>query len=144
MTKLSCMLTIVTILLGYMGSSFLTRVKGEVKIAIRGVVCNYSSIDIWLTVTESRKLKPYTLHPGYCTDVRRQDVEAIWGRTCNTDACEYQAWKLGIGRYRVFDDGDTLLGSILRIKGWGAGSGWHITGGWPKPDLLTINYSLVK
>jgi hypothetical protein len=113
-------------------------------ISRNGRVCNYGSTGIWLTVTESGRQKAYSLAPGHCTDILTQDVEAIWGRDCNTDPCNYQAWKVGAGRFEVDNDGASPLGSVLRIKGWGVGSRWRISRAWLKPDLSTINYSLVR
>jgi len=142
MMKRFTTLFIVTILLCLMTLGLLALEGMEVS--LNGGVCNYSSSNIWLTVTESSRQKAYPLQAGACTNVSTQDVEAIWGRDCNTDPCKYQAWKLGAGRFELYNAGDSPLGSILRIKGWGAGSRWHITRAWPKPELSTINYSLVR
>jgi hypothetical protein len=111
---------------------------------LHGGVCNYSSTNLWLTVTESGRQKAYMLAPGHCTNVFKQDAEAIWGRDCNTDPCTYQAWKVGAGRFDINNDEDSHSDSILQINGWGAGSRWHVTRSWPKPDLSMINYSLIK
>jgi hypothetical protein len=116
----------------------------EVEVSINGVVCNHSSTGVWLAVSEGQRTRTSSLAPGQCTNFFREDVEAIWGKACSTDACGYQAWKLGAGRFVIYDDTTSPSGSVLRIEGWGAGSSWHITGDWPKPELSSIGYSLVK
>ena len=126
------------VVLGLIALYFLAR--QEMTISRNGGVCNYSSVSIWLTVTESGRQRAYSLPSGSCTNLHAQDAEAIWGRTCDTDPCTYQAWKVGAGRFDVYND----AGSILRIKGWGVGSRWHITRDWPKPDLSSISYSLIR
>ena len=110
--------------------------------SLNGGVCNDSSSNLWLTVTESNRQKAYSLPPGQCTNVFTQDVEAIWGRDCSMDPCKYQAWKLGAGHFNVDDDGTAPLGSILLIRGRGVGSRWRIAPTWPRPDLASIPYSL--
>lgn len=112
--------------------------------SLNGGVCNDSSNNIWLTVTESSRQKAYSLPPGHCTNVFTQDVEAIWGRDCNTDPCKYQAWKLGAGHFEVDNVDASSLGSVLLIRGWRVGSYWHITPTWPRPDLASITYSLTR
>lgn len=114
------------------------------KIAINGIVCNHTSTDLWLAVTRRRNPRIYMLAPSRCTNFFTEDAEAIWGKKCAVDSCNYQAWKLGVGRFDVYDAAASPSGAILRIKGWGAGSSWHITEEWPKPDLSSISYSLVK
>ncbi len=113
-------------------------------VSLNGGMCNYSSIPIWLIVTESNRQKAYLLPPDHCTNVLTQDTEAIWGRDCNNDPCKYQAWKLGAGHFKVYNDLDSRSGSVLRIKGWGAGSRWHIATTWPRPDLSSVNYLLIR
>ena len=112
--------------------------------SLNGGVCNDSSSNIWLTVTESSRQKAYSLPPGHCTNVFTQDAEAIWGRDCNVDPCRYQAWKLGAGHFKVDDYGVSSLGSILLIRGWGAGSRWRIAPTWPRPNLSSVTYSLTR
>src|SRR5215208_6635718 len=102
-----------------------------VAVSLNGGVCNSSSGNIWLTVTESNRQKAYSLAPGRCTNILTQDAEAIWGRDCRTDPCKYQAWKVSAGRFDVEADGNSRLSSVLRIKGWGADSHWHIAQTWP-------------
>ena len=114
------------------------------KISLNGRVCNYSSVDIWLTVTESGRQKAFRLAAGQCTDGSAQDAEAIWGSDRSTDGCQYQAWKVRAGHYDVKEDGSSASRPVLRIHGWGAGGRWHITYEWPKPALASIQYSLVK
>jgi hypothetical protein len=114
------------------------------KISIHGIVCNHSSTDLWLAVTRRRNPRVYVLAPDRCTNFFTEDAEAIWGKECINGSCEYQAWKLGVGRFDVYEAADSPSGLVLRIIGWGAGSSWHITEGWPKPDLSAISYSLVK
>lgn len=114
------------------------------KIAINGIVCNHTSTDLWLAVTRRRNPRIYVLTPSRCTNFFTEDAEAIWGKECTVDSCNYQAWKLGVGRFDVYEAAASPSGAILRIKGWGAGSSWHITEEWPKPDLSSISYSLVK
>jgi hypothetical protein len=140
--KRSVMLLIVLIPLGIMGLCFLAA--QTMPISLNGRVCNDSSGGLWLTVTESGRKRAYPLPPGHCTDVLTQDAEAIWGKDCKTVPCQYQAWKVGAGRFNVKPDGDVSSTSILRIEGWGAGSHWHITREWPKPDLSAIDYSLIR
>jgi hypothetical protein len=112
--------------------------------SLNGGVCNDSSSNIWLTLTESSKQKVYSLPPGHCTNVFTQDVEAIWGRDCSADPCKYQAWKLGAGHFKVDNYGASSPGSILLIRGWGAGSRWRIAPTWPRPDLASVTYSLAR
>ena len=109
-----------------------------------GGVCNESSQIVWLTLTESGRQKAYSLPPGYCTHVFTQDAEAIWGRVCDTNPCRYQAWKVGAGHFEVADHGDSSVGSILVIRGWGAGSRWRMAPTCPRPDLTSITYSLIR
>jgi hypothetical protein len=115
----------------------------NMKISLRGRVCNHSTREVWLTVTEGGRLKAISLASGQCTDTSTQDAEAVWGSDCSAEPCQYQAWKVGAGRYDL-RDANSSGGSILRIHGWGAGSSWHITREWPKPELSSIPYSLVK
>jgi hypothetical protein len=144
MRKLSTKLIIVTILVAVTGLGFFILEESETEISINGVLCNRSSTSAWLAVSEGERHSVYSLSPGHCTDFFKQDAEAIWGRDCSTDPCSYQAWKLGAGRFEVVDDPNSPSDSVLRIKGWGAGSRWHITEDWPKPELSSIGYSLVK
>jgi hypothetical protein len=144
MRKLSTKLIIVTILVAVTGLGFFILEESETQVSINGVLCNRSSANVWLAVSEGERHSVYSLPPGQCTDFFKQDAEAIWGRDCSTDPCSYQAWKLGAGRFEVGDDPNSPLGSVLRIQGWGAGSRWHITEDWPKPELASIHYSLVK
>lgn len=127
--------------LGFLALGFL--VFDEIDLSVNGRVCNHSSIPVWLTLTESGRQKAYSLPAGQCTNLFKQDAEAIWGKDCHTAPCEYQAWKVSAGRFDV-ETVDATSGSVLRIKGWGALSRWHITREWPKPDLTSMNYSLVR
>lgn len=120
--------------------AFCLFMMGALLVSVHGGVCNYSSIPVWLTITESGRQKAFSLPPGQCTHVLTQDAEAIWGKDCHTDPCQYQAWKISAGRFEVYDTSD----SVLQIKGWGVRSRWHITRDWPKPKLPSINYLLVR
>lgn len=131
-------------LMGLMGLGVLIVEEGDVEVSINGVVCNHSSTGVWLSVSEGERQTTYSLAPNHCTDFFKQDAEAIWGNDCSADSCHYQAWKVSAGRFDVEDDRQSPTGSVLRIRGWGAGSRWHITWEWPKPELSSINYSLVK
>jgi hypothetical protein len=142
--KLSTKLVLVTILVAATGLGFFILEESETEVAINGVVCNHSSTDVWLAMSEGENQRAYSLAPGRCTNFFKQDAEAIWGRDCSSDPCHYQAWKLGAGRFAVYDDVDSASGFVLRIQGWGAGSSWHITEEWPKPEISSIDYSLVK
>lgn len=144
MKKLSTKLIIVTILVAVTGFGFFILEESEVNVSINGVVCNHSSTSVWLASSEGESTATYALAPDQCTDIFRQDVEAIWGKDCSADSCRYQAWKLGAGRFTVFNDAEFPAGAILRINGWGTGNRWHINEDWPKPELSSINYSLVK
>lgn len=144
MKKLPSMLMIGTILVAIMGLAYFILEETEVNVSINGVACNRSSNDVWLAMSLGERTATYSLTPGQCTNMFRQDVEAIWGKDCSTSPCSYQAWKLGAGRFAIYNDTKSPAGSVLRISGWGAGSSWHITEDWPKPDLSSINYSLVK
>ena len=135
-------LLVVIIPMGLIAFSFLTM--QAMTASLNGGVCNHSSHTVWLTLTESRRQKAYSLSPGDCTNVFTQDAEAIWGRVCNTDACRYQAWKVGAGHFEVDDHGGSSVGSILVIRGWGAGSRWRMAPTWPRPDLTSITYSLTR
>lgn len=137
-------LILVTMLVAVMGLGFFVLEESEAEVSINGVVCNHSSTGVWLVVSEGRRTRSSSLAPGQCTDFFRQDAEAIWGRECSTDPCHYQAWKLRAGSFTVYDDANTASGVVLRIKGWGAGSHWHITEDWPKPSLSSVNYSLIR
>jgi hypothetical protein len=137
-------LLLISIFLSLMTScSFNIQAKRVRKILRNGEVCNYSSHPVWLTLTESGRQQAYSLSPGNCTDISTQDAEAIWGKICNADPCSYQAWKVGAGHFGIFDD-ESSAGFLLRIKGWGMGSGWHISRRWPRPELFTIDYSLER
>ena len=116
----------------------------NLKISLNGRVCNHSSTEIWLTVTEAGRQRASPLAPGECTDTSTQDAEAIWGSNCRVDPCRYQAWKVGAGRYEIRDYENSSAGTVLRIHGWGAGSSWHITREWPRPEHSSLHYSLVK
>ena len=125
------------IVLGFLGMQAMTA-------SVNGEVCNYSSNNLWLTVTESARQKAYSLQPGHCTNVFQQDVEAIWGKDCIPNPCKYQAWKLSAGHFKVYNDVDSQSGEVLRIDGWGVESRWHIAPTWPRPDLSAVNYSLIR
>jgi hypothetical protein len=121
MTKYSTKRFAVTIFfLGLFALGFLILDEFEIELPLNSVACNYSSTEIWLTVTESGFKKANSLPPGDCTSLLTQDAEAIWGQDCSTDPCGYQAWKVGAGRFEVYDDADSPTGFVLRIKGWGA------------------------
>lgn len=140
--KDSIKLIFAVFVLGFVGLLF--PLLEEINFQFNGVVCNYSSDSIWLTVTESGVMQAYMLNPHSCTHPLSQDAEAIWGRDCSSDPCQYQAWKLGAGIFEVSDDRSSSSGFRLRIWGLGAGSRWHITWEWPRPDLSEIRYSLVR
>jgi hypothetical protein len=144
MRNLSPKLIILTILIAFTGLGFFILEESETNVSINGVVCNHSSTAIWLEVSEGERHSSDLLAPGQCTNFFTQDAEAIWGRDCSTDPCRYQAWKVGAGRFAVYNDVDSAPGVVLRIKGWGAGSRWHVTGDWPKLELSSIQYSLRK
>jgi hypothetical protein len=113
-------------------------------ILLHGGVCNYSTTDIWLTVSRSERQSVVPLGAGQCTNVLLLDADAIWGSDCSRGPCHYQAWKVGAGRFDVYDDGSSEVSPVLRIDGWGAGSQWRISEDWPKPNLAEVDYSLVK
>lgn len=142
--KLSSKLILVTILVAITGLGFFILEESEVEVSINGVVCNHSSTDVWLAMSEGERTSTYSLAPGQCTDFFNQDAEAVWGRDCSMDPCNYQAWKLGAGRFQVVDDASSRSEPVLRLRGWGLGSRWHITEDWPKPKLSSVNYLLVK
>jgi hypothetical protein len=144
MKKLSTKLILITVLLVVTGLGFIILEESETEVSINGVVCNHSSTGVWLAMSEGERTGTYSLAPGQCTNFFRQDVEAIWGKDCSTDPCSYQAWKLRAGRFTVYDDAVSASGSVLRIEGWGTGSRWQITEDWPKPELSSVNYLLVK
>ena len=144
MNKLSKKLILITVLVAIAGIGFIILEESETEVSINGFVCNRSSTEIWLATSEGERTGTSSLDPGQCTDFFKQDAEAIWGTDCSTAPCQYQAWKLGAGRFTVYDDPETASGSVLRIKGWGAGSYWHITEEWPKPEISSIDYRLVK
>ncbi|HET6821222.1 MAG TPA: hypothetical protein VFH34_01170 [Anaerolineales bacterium] len=144
-------LILVLVLVAVLGMTAVTARRGlrilrekRDKLAIHGIVCNHTSTDLWLAVTKKRNPKIYVLAPSRCTNFFAEDAEAIWGKECTADSCNYQAWKLGVGRFDVYEVANSSSSVVLRIIGWGAGSGWHITADWPKPDLSSIGYSLVK
>ena len=116
----------------------------ETELSLNSVACNASPTQIWLTITESGNKKAFSLPPGTCTDFFTQDAEAIWGNDCSAGTCRYQAWKVGAGRFTVEPGGNSSSAVILQIKGWGAGSRWQIASDWPKPELSSVNYSLVR
>jgi hypothetical protein len=144
MKSLSTKLILVTLLVAVTGLGFFILEESETEVSINGVVCNYSSTNIWLAMSEGERTRASSLAPERCTNFFRQDVEAIWGRDCSTDPCQYQAWKLRVGRFAIYDEVQSTRGTVLRIEGWGAGSSWHITEVWPKPELSSIDYSLVR
>jgi hypothetical protein len=144
MRKLSTKLIIIAILVATTGLGFFILEESEIELSINGVLCNRSSIRVWLAMSEGERTSTYALAPGQCTNFFTQDVEAIWGRDCSTGPCSYQAWKLKAGHFEVKHDPDSSSGSVLRIQGWGIGSRWQITEDWPKPDLSSMRYSLVK
>jgi hypothetical protein len=144
MQKLSTKLILITVLVAITGLGFFILEESETEVSINGVLCNHSSTDVWLALTEGERTGAFSLAPGQCTNFFQQDAEAIWGRDCSTDPCSYQAWKLGAGRFAVYDSAESDSGLVLRIRGWGAGSRWHVTEDWPKPELSSIGYSLVK
>jgi len=137
-------LTLVLILMAVTGFSLFILEEIEVEISINGVVCNHTSTNLWLALTRRSRPRTHVLAPGHCTNFFTEDAEAIWGKECVADSCKYQAWKLGAGRFDVYEAAGSPSGMVLRIKGLGAGSSWHITEEWPKPDLSSISYSLVK
>ena len=113
-------------------------------ILLHGNVCNYSSTDIWLTLSESGMQTPSQLAPGECTNFFTQDAEAIWGRDCHAGPCQHQAWKVSAGRFRVYDEENSSPETVLRIDGWGARSRWEVSEEWIKPSLSSVNYSLTR
>jgi hypothetical protein len=139
-------LLIATIGLSFLSLGLIILEKKDIKVSINGMVCNHSSTDLSLAVTKGKghKVKIYMLAPGRCTNFFKEDVEGIWGKECTADPCKYQAWKLGVGLFDVYEAADSHSGVVLRIRGLGVGSSWHITRDWIKPDLSTINYSLVR
>ena len=142
MRNLSKKLIILTLLIAFTGLGFFILEESETEVSINGIVCNQSSTGIWLEVSEGEEHSSDLLAPGQCTNFFAQDAEAIWGSDCSADPCQYQAWKVSAGRFTVYDDVDSASGVVLRIKGWGAGSRWHITDDWPKPVLSSLTYSL--
>jgi hypothetical protein len=144
MKQLSIKLMILTILVALTGLGFFILEETEINVSINGVVCNYSSTHVWLALSKGERTGAYSLAPDQCTDMFTQDVEAIWGKDCTADSCSYEAWKLGAGRFTVYNDATSPGGFALHVRGWGAGSRWHISEDWPKPDLSSIGYSLVK
>jgi hypothetical protein len=135
-------LPVITIFfLGFLALGVLISDELDLSLSINGRVCNHSSLPVWLTLTESSQKKAYLLPPGQCTHFFNQDAEAVWGKDCKTSPCQYQAWKVSAGR---FDLQNGQSSSVLRIKGWGALSRWHISGDWPRPDLAWMDYSLVR
>lgn len=127
------------ITLGALALGFLTL--QAIGIALHGRVCNYSSAEVWLTISKSSQHESYPLARGACTNMLTQDAEAIWGLDCSSEPCRHRAWKVGAGHYAVYDDRGS---SVVRIDGWGAGSRWRISEDWPRPDLSAISYSLVR
>src|SRR5688572_13167114 len=119
--KLSRKLIIVTILVAITSLGFFILEESEVNVSINGVVCNHSSTDVWLALSKGESTDTYSLAPDQCTSIFSQDVEAIWGKDCSTDSCRYQAWKLGAGRFTIYNDAEAPAGSVLHISGWGAG-----------------------
>jgi len=142
--KLSTKLILVSLLVAVTGLGFFMLEESETEISINGVVCNRSSTGLWLALTEGERTGTFLLAPDQCTDFFKQDAEAIWASDCSTDPCQYQAWKLGAGRFTVYNDAESASGSVLRIRGLGAGSRWHVTEDWPKPELSSLTYSLVR
>lgn len=130
------------IMLGLVSLSIVTLLG--LAILFHGGVCNHSTTEIWLTVSRSQWQSVAPLGPGQCTNVLVLDADAIWGSDCSSGSCHYQAWKVGAGRFDVYNDGSTKVSPVLRIDGWGAGSQWRISEEWPKPDLAEVDYSLVK
>jgi len=111
----------------------------------RGVIWNRSSVTIWLTVEENGQWRVRSLAPGACSNPVSQDVEALWGRQCNTRGqCWYQTWKLGDGFFWVSNNVISPIppGRILKINGGGRNSGWSRDPNWPKPSLNAIQYEL--
>ena len=144
LAKRSTKLFMITIFLVFFGLGFMLFEEGETNVSINGVVCNRSSIGVWLTMSEGERHSTHSLAPGQCTNFFKQDAEAIWGKDCRSDPCQYQAWKVSAGRFEVFNTEESSRGAVLRIEGWGARSRWHVTEDWPKPDLSSVNYLLVK
>jgi hypothetical protein len=142
--KLSTKLIFITLLVAVTGLGFFILEESETQVSINGVVCNHSSTKLWLALTEGERTGTFLLAPDQCTDFFKQDAEAIWASDCSTDPCQYQAWKLGAGRFTVYNDAESASASVLRIRGWGAGSRWHVTEDWPKPELSSLTYSLVR
>lgn len=134
------------IVLSFLSFGFLLLLikESDINVSVNGMVCNHSSTDLWLAVTKVRRPKIYTLAPGHCTNFFTEDAEAIWGKECEVEPCRYQAWKLGIGLFDVYEAAHSPSSAVLRIRGLGAGSSWHITADWPKPELSSIKYSLVR
>jgi len=119
MKKLSTKLILITVLLVVTGLGFIILKESETEVSINGVVCNHSSTGVWLAMSEGERTGTYSLAPGQCTNFFNQDAEAIWGKDCSTGSCSYQAWKLRVGRFSVYDDAVSASGSVLRIEGWG-------------------------
>ena len=119
-------------------------VMQSITVLLNGKVCNHSSNRIWLTMTESGRKKASLLSAGQCTNGFKQDAEAIWGKACSSGPCKFQAWKVAAGHFDIETSEASYSNSVLRIKGWGVGSRWHIAPNWPGPDLSMINYTLIR
>ena len=126
--------------------------SGTQHLSGRGRVCNQSSVNIWLLVEKiplgqlSGNWQLETLVPRSCTSLATQDVEAIWGRQCNSTDCWHQAWKIGDGFFSVSDGTVSPIppGLVLQISGAGIKSAWFIDENWPKPNLYSIEYELIR
>jgi len=126
----------ITIFLLFLGLGFILLDESETNVSINGVVCNRSSIGVWLTMSKGERHSTYSLPPGQCTDFFKQDAEAIWGKDCSSAPCQYQAWKVSAGRFAVYATEDLSLDPVLRIEGWGARSRWHMSEDWPNQIFL--------
>lgn len=127
----------------------------------RGVICNWSSRTIWVTVEENANSRSSywaakSMNPGNCSSAINQDVEGLWGRQCDTRGnCSYQLWKLGDGFFWINDAFISPIppGKWLRVNGAGVGAGWtdpNPSGpSWSdfrntRPSLGNIQYTLTR
>ena len=109
-----------------------------------GRVCNYSSTSILITAQPANSSSWGVYRMGYgCTGFLSYDVEAIWGRRCDTGGrCWYVAWKVNGYTTTTVRNGYTSPippGRALYVSGWGS---WTIASEWPKPGLYQIGYDL--
>lgn len=109
-----------------------------------GRVCNASSVSILVTAQPvNGNWGVYSLSAGWCTGMATHDVEAVWGKRCDSSGrCWHVGWKVNGFTTTTVRNGYTMPtppGRTLFVSGSGS---WTIAPEWPRPSLSSLSYDL--